>query len=395
MRLGLPGDLTDARQTSADAAAVRLGAHRANLDPVVSEFRITAQQLGKAVDSVDHDIDVAVIVEISKCRATRSAWIRDPRASLKRYICEVAFPQVLIKQLALSIPRFRLELLYFWIDVTVANQNVGPAVVVKIKKSNAPAEELRVRAQSCRERCIFEICSALVVVKRRCVAGEVCFDDIEVPVHVIVGSRYAHARLGLTVGTQRASGFNGDVLKFPILLVLVQGACGGIIGNIDVRPSIVVEVAREYTQAVGAVCAENASRFRDIAERAVAIVVVENVLASQQSRRPTRDHHALVQTGTRLRNRRGGQIHIDVVGNEQIEFAVAIVVNESAAGVPALAIARDSGLLAYIGERPVTVIVIKNVLPEVGDKQIIPPVVVVIAHAASLAPAGMRDTGPQ
>src|SRR3954468_2522882 len=212
MRLGLPGDLTDARQTSADAAAVGLCPHRANLNPIVSEFRITAQQLGKAVDSVDHDIDVAVVVEISKRRATRSAWIRDTRASLKRYICEVAVPQVLIKQLALSIPRFRLELLYFWIDVTVANQNVGPAVIVEIKESNAPAEELRVRAQSCRERCIFEICSTLVVVKRRSVAGEVCFDDVKVAVHVVVGSRYAHAGLGLAIGTQRASGFNGDVL---------------------------------------------------------------------------------------------------------------------------------------------------------------------------------------
>ena len=50
---------------------------------------------------------------------------------------------------------------------------------------------------------------------------------------------------------------------------------------------------------------------------------------------------------------------------------------------------------ADIGERSVAVVVIQNVFAEVGDEQIIPAVVVVVADADALAPSGVRDAGFQ
>ena len=73
----------------------------------------------------------------------------------------------------------------------------------------------------------------------------------------------------------------------------------------------------------------------DIGERAVAIVVIQNVLAALQARRAAGNHHAFVEARAGFGHRRGRQIEIDVVGDEQIEVAVAIVIDEGASGVPA------------------------------------------------------------
>src|SRR6185295_10303054 len=48
---------------------------------------------------------------------------------------------------------------------------------------------------------------------------------------------------------------------------------------------------------------------------------------------------------------------------------------------------------ADIGKRAITVIVVKNTLAEVGDKQVFETVVVIIADADALSPAGVRHAG--
>ena len=181
--------------------------------------------------------------------------------------------------------------------------------------------------------------------------------------------------------------------KFAVLLVLVKRAGGGIVGNINVGPAVVVEIGSQHAESVRAVGAENSRRLGNVGERSVAVVVVENVLAALQSRRSARHHHTLVEARAGLRHRRRCQIEIDVVGDEQIELPVAIVVDEGAACVPARAFARHAGLLADVGERAVAVVVVQNILAEVGDEQIVPSVVVVVADANALSPAGVRDAG--
>src|SRR5277367_3099384 len=70
-------------------------------------------------------------------------------------------------------------------------------------------------------------------------------------------------------------------------------------------------------------------------------------------------------------------------------MAVAVVVDECAAGVPAcLGPGLDeSGRLGDVGKGTVTVVLIKRVLAVVGHKEIIVAIVVVVAHTTGLAPA--------
>ncbi len=93
-----------------------------------------------------------------------------------------------------------------------------------------------------------------------------------------------------------------------------------------------------------------------------------------------------LEAGARLRDR--CEIEVDVVGDDEVELAVAVVVDEGAAGAPLLAGACDSGLLGYLFEGAVALVVEETVLAVAGDVEVVEAVVVVVADAGSLAPAG-------
>src|SRR5438034_5047819 len=115
----------------------------------------------------------------------------------------------------------------------------------------------------------------------------------------------------------------------------------------------------------------------------------EDVLAAVQTRRPAGDHYAFIKTRSRLRNWSRSQIKIDVVGDEEIEFAVTIVVDKRAASVPTLAVPAHAGFVGHIGERAIAVIVVKHVLAKVACEEILKAVVVVVTNANALSPAGV------
>ncbi len=76
----------------------------------------------------------------------------------------------------------------------------------------------------------------------------------------------------------------------------------------------------------------------DVGEGAVAVVVVEDVLAAVEAGRAAGDLHAFVGAAGGFGQRGGLDVEVDVVGDEEIEVAVLVVVEEGAAGVPALAL---------------------------------------------------------
>src|SRR6266404_2543211 len=261
------------------------------------------------------------------------------------------------------------------------------------EKTAAPAEILRVLAEAALVRGVLEIRAAEIAVERRGISGEICFDEIEIAVEIVIGGGDAHAGLGLAVGAESAARFQGDIDERSVLLVLIQRAGCRIVGNVNVRPAVVVQIGSEHAEAKSAVSLEDAGFFADVGESSIAVVVIKNVLAAVESRRTARDHDAFVEAGTGFGNGRGLQVEIDVVGDEEIEVAVAIVVHESAAGVPALAVSGDARFFADVREGAVAVVVVENVFSEVGDEEIVGAVVVVVAHAHGLPPSGMEQAG--
>ncbi len=130
----------------------------------------------------------------------------------------------------------------------------------------------------------------------------------------------------------------------------------------------------------------------DVFEGAVAAIVVEDVLRRRQSSRAAHHRRALPDARRAVsRRRRGREIEVHVIGDDEIELAVAIVVNEGAAASPSLARSADARLVGHIGEDTV-IVVVETVLAVVGDVEIFPAVVVVVADTDALSPAaGAQD----
>src|SRR5204863_9488411 len=71
--------------------------------------------------------------------------------------------------------------------------------------------------------------------------------------------------------------------------------------------------------------------------------------------------------------------------------AVAVVIEERAAGAPAPAVRAQPCRRGHVGEVSLAVVAIEAVLATGGDEAVVVAVVVVIADAGALAPSGRGD----
>ena len=97
----------------------------------------------------------------------------------------------------------------------------------------------------------------------------------------------------------------------------------------------------------------------DVFEGAVAAIVIEDIFCGGQTLRAAHHGSAFPHAGGALTGSgRGREIEVDVVGDHEIEMAVAVVVDEGAAVAPGFAGASDAGFFADVGEGAVTIVVI-------------------------------------
>src|SRR5215469_7699273 len=225
------------------------------------------------------------------------------------------------------------------------------------------------------------------------VARKICFDNVETASVVIVSGRNAHTRLWLSIRTESHSCQNGNIFKFSVFAVLIESAGGRVIGDINVRPAIVIEVGHQYSQAVGPRGCSDAAGFRDISEGAVAVVVIKDVAATFQTRRPASYHDALVEARSGFRHRSCFQIQINVVGDEKVQMTITIIVDEGASSIPAGAFPAYTGFIGNVSKSSVAIIVIKSILAVVGNENVFVAVIIVVADADPLSPSRSCQAG--
>ena len=86
------------------------------------------------------------------------------------------------------------------------------------------------------------------------------------------------------------------------------------------------------------------------------------------------------------------EAELEIVGDKQIETAVAVIVEEGAAGVVAHAILNEARFARHIAKAFAAFVAIEHVLAPVSDEEIGIAVVVVIARADALRPAGASNS---
>ena len=121
--------------------------------------------------------------------------------------------------------------------------------------------------------------------------------------------------------------------------------------------------------------------------------MVKNIFRAGQSARAAHHRNSFPHT-RRPFSRRGrvGNVKVHIVGDHQIEQTIAIVIDKGASGAPGFPGARDPGLFADFGEDS-ALIVIETILAVVGDVEVFPSVIVVVADANALSPARRGQTG--
>jgi hypothetical protein len=142
----------------------------------------------------------------------------------------------------------------------------------------------------------------------------------------------------LTIFVKRGAAKEGFVFDGSVLLVDVEDGGCAVAGDIEVCPAVSVEVSSDNTEGVVATGSGDAGGLGHVGELPRPVVPIEDIAIERKPARPAGGGDVAVVAvrilagfGRRL------EVELEIVGDEQIEIAVAIVIEESAAGVLARA----------------------------------------------------------
>src|SRR5579871_5013353 len=121
-------------------------------------------------------------------------------------------------------------------------QNIGPAIIVEVKESTTPTQQSRMGCQPCRLGIVLKQALAMIAIKIWKIVGEVGLENIQQPVAVVVPSGSAHSRLVSTITAGRNTRFQTRLREGPVAIIPEQKTPFPVVGHIDIRPAIVIEV---------------------------------------------------------------------------------------------------------------------------------------------------------
>ena len=279
----------------------------------------------------------------------------------------------------------------FRVNVPIYENQVRPAIVIEIEKHGSPTQILRVQAQASRRCGIGEGAVAVVAIQGGSVVRKICLKDVEVAVAVVIGDSRSHAGLFAAIVIESCSCCHRNVSKCPVMIVAIKNAWRAVAGDEYVGPAILVEIERGDTERVMTVGTVDVGFGGDVFEGALALVVIQDIFRARQTARAAHHRDGFPDAGGALaRSGRGREIKVHIIGHDQIKFAVAIIVNESATCAPGLPRAGHSSLLCDLGE-DAALVVIQAILAVVSYIQIFPAVIVVVSNADALSPASCRE----
>src|SRR5258708_440214 len=111
---------------------------------MVGTSNLIDQQAGRSVHVADDGGDSAVIPSISNRQSARRRRRGDARSRRRRNIAESSIAVVVIKNAGLLIAATQMLAVHFGINMAVHQDEIGPAIVVKVEKHGSPAQILRI-----------------------------------------------------------------------------------------------------------------------------------------------------------------------------------------------------------------------------------------------------------
>ncbi len=271
----------------------------------------------------------------------------------------------------ISLARVAVELFFFFVgdfgmirgdvveDVAVDDEQIAPAVVIEIEKSRAEGaiQKIGLADAGC-DRVVGERAIAIIAIEAVEFVIEMADEKVRQAVVGDVRRVGAHACFGAAFFAEAGAGCVRHVLERPVALIDVKKVSLRVVGDKYVRPAVIVQVDGDNGEALAVFIGE-AGFFGYVAERAVAIIVIEARGSAGEIVRVAIGAHLRDVLVARTKIAAGdGVIHVvfHVVGDEQIKLAIVIVVEPCGGGGP-VAIVADSRFFGDVGEGAVAVVV--------------------------------------
>src|SRR5258707_15881928 len=148
----------------------------------------------------------------------------------------------MIKEAWLRVPAAQVEFVHLRIDMSVGEDEIGPAIIVKVKKHGAPAQILRVQTEPRGVSHIRKNSFTVIAVQGRRVIGEVGLKNIQPSVAVVIRDGSSHARLLPPFFVERHSSYHRNIGESAIAIVVIKNTWSTVAGHVDIRPAIIVKV---------------------------------------------------------------------------------------------------------------------------------------------------------
>src|SRR5882762_4043104 len=149
-RPGFHCDLRADTITVGFAAARSRGIRRSNCperDTMIRIADVVHQQHRRRIHVADHCGHPAVIPQIADRQSASRTYRGNPRPRIRRNIRKRSVAVVAIKNLRLLEIAAKMLAVHLRVDMAVDQQQIGPAIIVHVKKHDAPAAVLRVESE--------------------------------------------------------------------------------------------------------------------------------------------------------------------------------------------------------------------------------------------------------
>ena len=178
--------------------------------------------------------------------------------------------------------------------MAIDQQDIPPAIVIRIQEGAAPAHETRVHAQAQRNCGIVEVSAAAVPIQRGALVREIGAEDVVQPVAVEVRNGNAHPRQSPAVLVEGGSAQHRFVPKRSIASVDVQDRRRSVARNIDIRKVVTAEVAGDRPERIVPIGRVDPAFGGHIREPA-AVVAQQFVAREGQPARAARDRSVAIE----------------------------------------------------------------------------------------------------
>src|SRR5580698_3828742 len=359
----------------------------------MAEWRSDVSQQRRSLAHVhDHNLFVAIVVQVSDSEATRCVWGRDAATRLTGQVEELPISAVPIEQPALLELFSGVSRVDFGIHMSIGENEILPSIVIEIDCSRSPPQVSRIHGKAGVDGRVGKVVGPVVAVKSMRVIGKVGLENIESPTVSKVGRRHPHSSLLAPFVVIGYSGLHANLFETLTLEVVKIKARRGIAGNIDIGPAIVVEIVDQRRKAVIVLGRRDVHAIRDIGKVAVSVILVKRDRLSRQTPRTADDRQALPLA---LRSfsgvRRLGWVEFNVVDDHKIQRAITVEIHKSTPGAPASFSGSQPPGLCLVAESAIALVAIENVLSPLCDEEIDIPIVIDIPGTDALTPSRVRQ----